>query len=131
MDAKTSPSPAPDKGTRLAADRTFLAHERTLMAWVRTATSLISFGFTIYKFFEFDADRGGPVTSRVLSPRQFGMIMIGTGLVALFLSTIEHRQSLKQLREEFGTTRRSVSAVVGAIISVVGLLAFIAAALQG
>jgi hypothetical protein len=42
-----------------------------------------------------------------------------------------HRQSLKQRREEFGTTRRSVSAVVGAIISVVGLLAFIAAALQG
>ena len=39
-----------DSSTRLAVDRTRLAHERTLMAWVRTATSLISFGFTIYKF---------------------------------------------------------------------------------
>jgi uncharacterized membrane protein YidH (DUF202 family) len=28
--------------TELALDRTHLAHERTLMAWVRTATSLIS-----------------------------------------------------------------------------------------
>ena len=36
---------------QLALDRTRLAYERTLMAWVRTATSLISFGFTIYKFF--------------------------------------------------------------------------------
>ncbi len=46
-----------DTGTRLAVDRTRLAHERTLMAWVRTATSLISFGFTIYKFFEFEMSK--------------------------------------------------------------------------
>jgi uncharacterized membrane protein YidH (DUF202 family) len=26
-----------------------LAYERTLMAWVRTAASMISFGFSIYK----------------------------------------------------------------------------------
>jgi len=44
-----------DSGTRVAAERTRLAYERTLMAWVRTATSLISFGFTIYKFFEFES----------------------------------------------------------------------------
>jgi Domain of unknown function (DUF202) len=43
-----------DAGTRLAVERTRLAYERTLMAWVRTATALISFGFTIYKFFEFE-----------------------------------------------------------------------------
>jgi uncharacterized membrane protein YidH (DUF202 family) len=28
----------------LSAERTYLAHERTLMAWTRTAASLISFG---------------------------------------------------------------------------------------
>jgi inner membrane protein YidH len=37
----------------LSLDRTIQAHDRTLMAWVRTATSLISFGFTIYKFFQY------------------------------------------------------------------------------
>jgi uncharacterized membrane protein YidH (DUF202 family) len=41
-----------DASTQLAAERTRLAYERTLMAWVRTGTSLITFGFTIYKFFE-------------------------------------------------------------------------------
>ena len=41
-----------DNSTKLAYDRTRLAYERTLMAWVRTGTSLITFGFTIYKFFE-------------------------------------------------------------------------------
>ena len=38
--------------TDLAFERTVLAYERTLMAWIRTAISCISFGFTIYKFFQ-------------------------------------------------------------------------------
>jgi inner membrane protein YidH len=87
-----------DTGTGLAADRTRLAYERTLMAWVRTATSLISFGFTIYKFFEFQAGRGVTTTSRMLSPRAFAMIMIGIGLVALLLSTIDHRQNIRRYK---------------------------------
>ena len=43
--------------TTLAVDRTRLAHDRTLLAWVRTGTSLIAFGFTIYKFFELESAR--------------------------------------------------------------------------
>ena len=42
-----------DTSTRLAVERTRLANERTLMAWIRTATSLIAFGFTIFKFFQY------------------------------------------------------------------------------
>src|SRR5689334_19149367 len=41
-----------DDPTALAVTRTFAALDRTLMAWVRTATALMSFGFTIYKFFQ-------------------------------------------------------------------------------
>jgi len=45
---------APLRSTNaLALERTRLAHDRTMMAWIRTATSLISFGFTIHKFFEY------------------------------------------------------------------------------
>ena len=36
----------------LAIDRTRLAAERSLMAWIRTALSMIAFGFTIYKFLQ-------------------------------------------------------------------------------
>ena len=48
---------------RLAIDRTRLAAERSLMAWIRTALSMIAFGFTIYKFLqalhELHLDRRG------------------------------------------------------------------------
>ena len=126
-----TPATSLDAGTRLSVDRTWLSHERTLMSWVRTATSLISFGFTIYKFFQFEAGRDARVGAGVLNPRQFAMIMIGIGLVALLLATIEHRQSMKVLRAEFGTSRLSVAAVVAAMVSVMGLVALVATLLRG
>ena len=112
----------PDAGTRLAADRTWLADERTLMAWIRTATSLISFGFTIYKFFAFEAGNGLR-QHRLLSPRAFGMMMIGTGLAALLLGAFDHVKSTRLLRNEFGIAHRSTAIIVAAIVSVMGLLA--------
>ena len=125
----TSPaSPVLDTGTRLAVDRTRLAHERTMMAWVRTGTSLISFGFTIYKFFQYQTDKGLAVaTSRLIGPREFALIMIGTGLVALLLADVEHRGAMKRLRATYGPQPRSVSGIVATIVAVLGLLAFVAA----
>ena len=41
--------------------RTRLAVERTLMAWVRTAVSLIGFGFAIVQFFDRMDSCPGPV----------------------------------------------------------------------
>ena len=67
LDHESTPVKPLDAGTRLAVERTRLAHERTLMAWVRTATSLISFGFTIYKFFEFESGRGAAAPRAVSS----------------------------------------------------------------
>jgi putative membrane protein len=122
-----------DTGTRLAVDRTRLAYERTLMAWVRTATSLISFGFTIYKFFEFESGKGAVAepSSHLLTPRQFGMIMIGTGLIALALATFDHYRNEKRMREEYGPMDRSVALGVAAIVSAMGLLALLAALFRG
>ena len=82
---------APDSSTALALERTRLAHERTLMAWVRTATSLISFGFTIYKAFEYLRQRQPDVAHGVLGPRNFALVLIGLGIGALVLATVQHR----------------------------------------
>lgn len=124
MSANTAPTL--DNGTKLALERTWLAHERTLMAWVRTAASLISFGFTIYKFFAFEEGKGAHVGAGLLTPREFGLVMIATGIIALTLATINHRQNVRRLNAEFGPTPTSVAGAVSALIAILGLVTFIA-----
>jgi putative membrane protein len=119
-----------DPGTRLAVDRTRLAYDRTLMAWVRTATSLISFGFTIYKFFQFDLSRQPPRENAVIGPREFALVMITIGLVSLALSTWEHRRQLKALRNEFGAVPYSTATVVATLVAGMGLVALVAVILR-
>ena len=66
-DVRANSSDCPlDRSTELAFDRTRVAYERTMMAWIRTATSLITFGFSIYKL--FSARRTGHGTAG--SPRR-------------------------------------------------------------
>jgi putative membrane protein len=113
-----------DSSTQLAVDRTRLAYERTLMAWIRTATSLITFGFTIYKFFQIELSKAGSSRSdRLIGPTQFALLMIVIGLVSLLLATLEHRRDLKALNAEYPGGRRSLARVLAALISLLGLLA--------
>jgi putative membrane protein len=124
------PEAAPDQ-LKLAWDRTFLAHERTLMAWIRTAASLITFGFTLYKFFEFlretDPSRHQP---RVFGARTFGIVMIVVGIATLVLATWHHRQSMKLVRLYYPEARRSFALLVAGLISLLGVLALVAAAIE-
>ena len=108
--------------TRLALDRTRLAYERTLMAWVRTATSLISFGFTIFKFFQFLREDRPEMSEGAIGPRGFAVLMIAIGLTALLLATLEHRRHMNALRTSYGPLPISLAAVVAALIAVLGVL---------
>ena len=118
--------------TRLAVDRTRLAHERTLMAWVRTSTSLISFGFTIYKFFEYLREsKQVPPDTGVLGPRGFALFMIGTGLAALTAATIEHRRNLETLRTEFhALVPWSLATLIAGFIALLGIVGLFAVLLR-
>jgi putative membrane protein len=112
--------------TQLAMDRTWLAHERTLMAWIRTSTSMISFGFTIYKFFQFEQGRNVPATRGLLTPRDFALIIVGIGLIALLIATVQNRIEVTDLRKHLGSGKRSLAVLVAALVSIFGLLVLIA-----
>lgn len=86
--------------TRLACVRTRLAFERTLMAWVRTSVSLITFGFTLYKAFEYlGQHENAAVRGHALAEaRHFGVAMIGIGVGALLVALIEHLRHVKKAR---------------------------------
>ena len=125
---KQSMSPL-DTSTRLAYERTYLAHERTLMGWVRTAVSLISFGFTIARVFEFLREKEGE-RATLLGPRAIGSIMIVTGLVALALATMQHRQASKILHECCPALPPSVAGVMAAFFALLGILALVSVTLR-
>jgi len=124
-------SPAQDVSTKLAIERTRLAHERTLMAWVRTAASLISFGFSVYKFFHYLRESQGAPPSGPIGPREFGGLMIAIGITSLLLATIGHQRSMRSLRDEYGALiPYSLSTVVAALIGALGVLLLFAVLFQ-
>jgi inner membrane protein YidH len=122
-----SPEQDLSTSTKLAVERTRLAHERTLMAWVRTATSLISFGFTVYKFFQYLRESQGPPTTGAIGPREFGGLMIGIGIASLILATVGHRRSMRALRADYGALiPSSLSTVVAGLIGALGVVLLVA-----
>jgi putative membrane protein len=99
------------------------------MAWVRTAISLITFGFTIYKFFQLEG-AGLRQENRLVSANTFALLMIVIGLVSLLMATMQHRQELQALRAQDPGGPRSLARVLAALISVLGILALLSVLLR-
>ena len=116
-----------DTTTRLGFERTYLAHERTQMAWVRTSLALITFGFGIAKFFQYLQTQGD--RAPVFGPRTVGMLMILIGLAALVSANAQHRRALRALRMEYPGLPFSTAGATAAVITALGILAFVVALL--
>jgi putative membrane protein len=82
---------------RLAVARTVLAADRTLLAWVRTSVSLITFGFTIYKVLDALQKAGVVKLFRAQTPRNIGIFLILVGTVSLGLSMFQYKQGVKRM----------------------------------
>ena len=81
--------------------RTRLSIERTLMSWIRTATALVGFGFSIVQFFErlshmpeFKAARHPDL------PRDLGLTLMALGSVALAVAMVQYRGIVRYLEGE-------------------------------
>ena len=120
-------NPQDSKQPDLGYERTRLAADRTLMAWIRTAVSMISFGFTIYKFFMYLRE------SNVLSgqlpmygPRNLGLGLVGLGTFLLGMAIVEYllyqRWLSKEMKQKFPLSTTLLAAVV---LSILGVLALI------
>lgn len=114
----------------MAVDRTRLAHDRTLMAWVRTAASLISFGFTIYKFFQYMRDKGEATEARLFGPREFAIALIAIGLAALVFATLQSRREMKIMRKHYPEVPYSLATVVAGLVGLLGVVTFVAVILR-
>jgi putative membrane protein len=78
--------------------RTRLAVERTLMAYMRTAVSLIGFGFAIVQFFERFHNMPGAAPARYPDAAWYlGLTLIFCGVVAMVISVWEFRWTIRYL----------------------------------
>lgn len=124
----TPPLKPTNINTELAKERNRAAAERTLMAWIRTCLSLISFGFGIERLISIlektriDSEIDPIHLSRILG---LAFICIGTG--AMMLAAIDHQRELKRIRRDdyLYAPRTSLSLIVSICLVGVGAFAFI------
>ena len=117
--------------TNLALDRSYLAHERTLQAWVRTALSMISFGFTLGKLgtavksFEMK----GPL-SREYGTQGVGYFLVMLGTCGLACAIVQHVLEIRKLRRMGLQKRLSIAVVIAMLLTILGGFAFTALVLE-
>jgi len=126
--------------TGMSFQRTRMSADRTLMSVIRTSLSLIGFGFTIAQVFEKLRDQN--VITRAYAPRNFGLALVGLGVVMLVLGIVYHVQfmlELRHLRESMredglvhGESRFPVSLtlITALILLVIGVVAIVSIAFR-
>ena len=119
--------------------RTRLAVERTMMAYIRTATSLIGFGFGLFQIFYQLQE--SPEVGSIHFPNAawfLGLAMIVGGVLTAVFSVLEYRWTLRYLwsggfAAVAGMTRKGKNTplyAVSFVIVLVGVFAFFAVLLR-
>src|ERR1700758_4248716 len=81
--------------------RTRLSAERTMMSWIRTAVSLIGFGFAIVQFFESLQQMPQiPPASFPRAPQYLGLALISCGVLALLVSIWQYLWTVRYMWDE-------------------------------
>jgi inner membrane protein YidH len=119
--------------TGMSFQRTRMSADRTLMSVIRTALSLIGFGFTIAQVFQKLRDQD--IITKAAAPRNFGLALVGLGIVMLVLGIVYHLQFMlglrhlrKSMREEGlvhgeSTFPVSLTLITALILLVIGVAA--------
>ena len=119
--------------------RTRLSVERTMMSWVRTATALIGFGFTIVQFFDRIQETPGVAPTYFRhAHRYFGLSLIFCGVMALVISIWQYQLELRYLwggnfAVIAGATREGEQTpllAVAIVLALIGVVAFFAMLLR-
>jgi putative membrane protein len=117
--------------TKLSMQRTRNSAERTLMSWIRTSLSMITFGFTAYKFLEYvrQAEKGSHAM-RVQGPKNVGLALIALGTLGLMGALWQHVAMMKELRQAGGKFPLSVAFGIAVLMALLGVMLFLSVMLR-
>jgi putative membrane protein len=130
MTPAVKPDVLPQKESHFSWLRTRMSVERTLLSWVRTATALIGFGFTIFQFFDRFNDMQGVAPARNPgAPIYIALALVGVGTFALVVALLEYRGMVhylwsKEFKEIAGVRDRpgwTPAMMVATILSLIGI----------
>ncbi len=88
------------------------------MAWVRTATSLIAFGFGIPRFFRELASTAGQRAGA--GPAQLGLLLVALGVTVVVAGTLQHTLVLRRIG---GGRAWSVASGIAMLLGIAGCYA--------
>ena len=114
--------------TELAKTRNRAAAERTTLAWIRTALTLISFGFGLDQIISAIRDAGGETSSRDdIGVQLMSMVFIGVGIFTLLIAMRQHKRELVRLRNDPYLFRDepSLSIATATAVLSIGVIAFL------
>jgi putative membrane protein len=116
----------------LAKERNRAAYDRTLMAWIRTAISLIGFGFAIaksYEYIQYDTlEKTGRFLDDMHAPLLFGISFILLGMFCILGGVIQHRLVMNQIKSSkfIYDDSKPLAKIVALILLIIGIFALIA-----
>jgi putative membrane protein len=100
--------------------RDHLANERTYLAWIRTAISLMGMGIVISKL-KYLVSSNFPEATGIVQVAHIGWLFTAVGVVTVALAVIYFLQTQKQIREATYQSRTLLVIILAGMTGALGL----------
>lgn len=113
--------------TKIRNRRVHMANERTFLAWVRTAISIMAFGFVVEKFSLFVKQMAFYLGKEDTPPAKsgyssiIGIVLVGLGLVMGVLAFMRYRIVARQIDDDAYRPSPILSVLLTLAMATIGL----------